>query len=327
MMHTYVLDATITALSSISHSEGSRGTTSLLRREKIIQEDGTAKLVPVISGNSMRGLLRDLGMFHMLKVLGYGVDEEHGKVLGLSKEAFYFLFSGGALGKGKGKRGIDIDEARQWREIIPLVSLFGGACGNQMLHGKIKTGKVYPLCKEAAWVLPDKFTQQDLSSVWDWCQQESFTRTDDAKNDNLRLLMTAQDIKMIDVAAEEKRHKANAGKGIANAPGKSQQMRYTVETLAAGSQFYWELILDDVTDLEFEAFAVTLAELARKPYIGGKSGTGHGKIALKFENWININPRIAPEGQELATPLGQLYFEHLREQCHNIKDFLNASRL
>jgi hypothetical protein len=101
-------------------------------------------------------------------------------------------------------------------------------------------------------------------------------------------------------------------------------MRYFVETLAAGTQFYWELSLDDVTDLEFEAFAVTLAQFAKRPYIGGKSGTGHGKVSLKFKDWLEINPRIVPTGQSVSTPLGNRYKEHLEQQGDDIRELLNA---
>ena len=82
----------MTALSSISHNGGqSFGINSKLRREGFVQPDGSVEDVPVLSGNGLRGLLRDRGMLHMCRALGYGVNDTTGKVSGLSLAAFYFL--------------------------------------------------------------------------------------------------------------------------------------------------------------------------------------------------------------------------------------------
>jgi hypothetical protein len=109
-MKVYSFEGVMTALTSISHIGESYGINARLRREKIVQPDGAVEEVPIISGNAIRGILRDRGMVHMLRTLGYGIEED-GQSRGLSLEAFYFLLSGGALTKTAG-RGIDVDEAR-----------------------------------------------------------------------------------------------------------------------------------------------------------------------------------------------------------------------
>jgi CRISPR type IV-associated protein Csf2 len=323
-MHTYVFEGTMTALTSISHIGETHGINAKLRREKIIQQDGSVEQIPIISGNSLRGVLRDRGMLHMLRALGYGINEETDEVLGLSLPAFYFLFSGGALTKVSG-RGIDIDEARRWREIIPLVALFGGAMGNQIMPGKLKIGKAIPICQETAHLLPERFVGDDsLESVWEMIQEEAYTRRDDEKNENLRQLIAPETRKLLEASARKKRAKAGTEEDVAGPTGQKQQMRYFVETLAAGTRFFWDITLDDVIDLEFEAFAVTLAEFGRFPYIGGKSGVGHGKVAIHFDKWIEIEPRAAPKGREVSTPLGSRYMEHLRERGDDIRGLLDG---
>jgi len=321
-MHTYVFEGVVTALSSVSHIGDTFGINAKLRREKIVQSNGAVEEVPIISGNSMRGILRDRGMLHMLRALGYGVNEESGEVAGLSLAAFYFLFSGGALER-TGSRGLDIDEARRWREVIPLVALFGGAMGNQIMPGKLKIGKMIPLCKETIEILPERFCD-NLVSIWDLCQEEAYTRRDDEKNENLRQLIAPDVRRLLEVSAKDKRDKVGTDDDQTKKTGQKQQMRYFIETLAAGTQFYWELALDDVTPLEFEAFAVTLAEFGRSPYIGGKSGTGHGKIAVAFDKWIEINPRLTPTGKEIDTPLGNRYMDHIQKSGASIRDLLNG---
>jgi CRISPR type IV-associated protein Csf2 len=158
-MRTILWEGTVTALSSIAHSGGQTfGISTKLRREKFVQPDGRVEEIPVISGNSLRGLLRDRGMLHMCKALGYGVREETGEVMGLSLPAFHFLFSGGAL-TSQGDKTIDIGYARRLRELIPLVGVFGGAVGNVILPGKLKVGKLIPICAETAHVLPERFVE------------------------------------------------------------------------------------------------------------------------------------------------------------------------
>jgi CRISPR type IV-associated protein Csf2 len=322
-MQTLVFEGTMTALTSISHIGDSHGVNSKLRREKVIQPDGSVEEVPIISGNALRGILRDRGMLHMLKALGYGINEQTGEVKGLSLPAFYFLFSGGALTKDAG-RGIDVDEARKWRELIPLVALFGGAMGNQIMPGKAKIGKGIPICSETAHILPTRFVENKVESVWELCQEEAYTRRDDEKNENLRQLIAPEVRGLLEADATAKRQKASKGVDVEGETGQKQQMRYYIETLAAGSRLYLEISLDDVTDLEREAFFITLAEFSRFPYIGGKSGVGHGKVSIKFDNWIEIDSRIAPNGKEISFSLGNLYHKHLQERGDEIRELING---
>jgi CRISPR type IV-associated protein Csf2 len=326
-MHSYIFEGVVTALSSISHIGETRGVNAKLRRERIVQPDGTVEEIPVISGNALRGLLRDRGMLHMLRALGYGVNEETGEVQGIPLPAFYFLFSGGTLTRESG-RGLDIDEARRWRQIVPLVGVFGGAMGNQILPGRLKVDKLLPVCTETAHLLPERITAS--GSIWDYCQMEAYTRKDDEKDDRLRPLLAGAGRTVTSPQAtvipdhtparltEEERE------DVVLETGQKQQMRYYVETLAAGTRFFWSLILDDVSPLEFEAFCTTLLEFSRYPYIGGKSSIGHGKVAISFDKWIELNPRLAPDGNEIGFGLGDLYQRHLHEHGEEIRRLIHA---
>ena len=92
---------------------------------------------------------------------------------------------------------------------------------------------------------------------------------------------------------------------------------------AAGTRLFWECSLDDVTDLEREAFFVTLVEFSRFPYIGGKSGVGHGKVSIKFDKWIEIDSRVLT-GKEVSFAVGGLYQKHLRERGDEIRELING---
>ena len=313
-MKTYLLSGTMTALTSVSHIGETQGITSMLRREKIVQPDGSSEEVPIISGNSIRGILRDKGMMYMLRRLGYGVNEETNEVDGLSLAAFYFLFSGGALTKSG--RGIDVDEGRRWRETIPLVAVFGGAMGNQTMPGKLKVGKLIPVCAETRHLLPERYQKQATASVWEMCQREAYTRRDDEKNENMRYLIAPQDRLLLQ----------SEWSGEKKAPDHKQQMRFFVETLCAGTMFFWEVAMDDATDLEFEAFLSCIVQWGRAPYIGGKSSVGHGKMQLHLDDWLTIDPRLAPNGKELDAVLGNKYAEHLETKRDEIRELLTHAR-
>ena len=313
-MRTYILEGVVTALSSISHNGGERnGTITQLRREKFVQPSGKVSKVPVISGNAIRGILRDRGMFSMLRELGYGVNAETGEVTGLPLNAFYFLFSGGAL-TSTGGEGVNIDHFRTMRETIPLISLFGGAAGNTIMPGKMKIGKLLPLCAETAHLVPQRFLPETTQTIWEYCQTEMYTRRDDEKNDRVRMLISRPAI----------------GDSSENLPAEKkaapQQMKYDIETLAAGTQFYWKIVLEDVTDVEFEAFLATIIEFSKSPNIGGKGGVGHGEISIKLDKWVEVDSRVNLNGTELDVKMGTKYSQHLKEHCDGIRNFLNSMK-
>lgn len=309
-MKTYVLEGRVTALSSITHNGGERnGTTTQLRREKVILPSMKVVEVPVISGNSLRGILRDRGMFQMCRMLGYGVNEDDGKVQGLPLQSFYFLFSGGAL-VSTGDGGLDINYFRRMKDLIPLIGLFGGAAGGNIMPGKLKINRMVPICDETRHLVPERFVPENTLSMWDLAQTEMFTRRDDAKNDKLLPVLEKKQLTAGDATPETVKS------------GTPQQMMYNVETLAAGTQFHWKIVIEDATDVEFEAFLSTLLEFSKNPYIGGKSATGHGEISIELEKWLTIDSRVKGTGTELDMKLGERYAQHLKDRGDDIRKFL-----
>ncbi|RMF24065.1 MAG: hypothetical protein D6765_12230 [Bacteroidetes bacterium] len=314
-MKTYSFEGTATALTSIMHGSGEKtGIISMLRREKFVQPDGRIARVPVISGNAVRGILRDVGMYDMLQRVGYGVQED-GTVVGLPLPAFYFLFSGGALTSNT-VEGLDIEKMRAMRELIPLIGVFGGAVGNQILPGKLKVGKLLPIARETAHLLPEKFRPEEPVSVWDLCQTEFYTRRDDEKNDKVRNLIDPVERKLLGSGETSKGELTGAG---------AQQMMYRQETFCAGTQFFWKIVLEDPTDLEFESFVQTLIVFSRTPYVGGRSAVGHGELSIKFDGWVEIDSRANLDGKEVDLPLLKKYEEHLKTRKDDIRHLLQTA--
>jgi len=99
---------------------------------------------------------------------------------------------------------------------------------------------------------------------------------------------------------------------------------YYVETFAAGTPFYWKIILDDVSDLEFEAFLTCLHEFSKMPFIGGKSNVGHGEVAIKFDSWVHIDSRVQHAQTSVGMPLGDIYNQHLTTNADAIHELLRG---
>jgi len=357
-MQTLIFEGVVTALSSVSHNGGQVfGNSAPFRREKFKLRTGETVLMPVVSGNSIRGVLRDRGMLHMCRLLGYGVEEEgfqetaervavaseEGERIrldaaeshavrrsGLSLPAFHFLFSGGAL-TSEGGKAINIEKALRIRRVLPLAGVFGGATGNMILPGKLICHKMIPICEETLHLLPRRFhpawcvlhqhvaphcgctPQATTQSIWEYLQTETYTRRDDAKNPHRHALLQAQARPQI-AGPQPTLLPTDVEPPDDDPPGsgQKQQMIYEIETLCAGTDLHWKILLDDVWAIEFESFATALREFSRRPYIGGKSGIGHGEVSVHLDRWMSIDSRVQVDSTDVAFPLGTAYAQHIQ---------------
>ena len=307
------LDGKVTLLSPLSHIGSSAGPDSFLSEDVVIGPDGRPVEVFTYSGNSYRGILRDKAAEYMTEKLGG---------LRYSPDVFYLLFSGGSLG---GAQSVDIDQARMYRRNIPMLSVFGGGVGNQILTGKIKVGSMYPLVSECQRVLPEHLRDPDAPSWRQWTFEKSFTRMDDAKNEKLRKYLAGAENDGL--LAAPKPQELLASEDAPEAPPKKkkedppQQMRYTVEMLAAGAVLYQRIDMCDLTDLELGAFVSALVEFSKSSYIGGRSGTGSGLVDIEY-TW---RPAGAKEsaGKFLSVTTDQLWLSKPAEDAKDkYDDFL-----
>lgn len=255
-MKTYVIEGIVTALSSITHNGGQKnGTVTQLRREKFVQRNGKAMEIPVISGNSIRGKLRDIAAIEILTKL-------NGEKITVDADSFNLLFTGGSL-ESTGETGINVERVRQMRKDMPMLSVLGGSVGNTILPGKVEIGKMIPIAKETLHLIPEAFHAaytDEPKSIWEYCQLEMYTRKDDMKDENKRAFLSE------------------------DAEPKKSQMMYDTETIAAGTKFYWKVTLKDTTDIETGAFLQTLNTWAdQNSQVGGNGRVGHGALKLEIK--------------------------------------------
>ena len=277
-METLRFKGNLTALSPIHHG-GSEdyGTTKLiLTLPTVIINPLTGKEeidnIPAIHGNAIRGYLRRLIMDDFLTQLDYELD---------SKKVYHFLFTGGILEAldPKDKGAINLTRKKEIRELIPPISLVGSALGNQMIQGKLKVGMGDIVCAETKHYIEDY--ENYNFSAYNLKGSDFGTRLDDLKE------------------------------GKTDDDEQAHQMKYEFETLIRGTKFTHEFILEDCNSIEKACFRRMMSLWEERPYLGGKSGTGYGKVKLDYP------------GVERLTDTAYLDYIHERkEEMCNLLDEL-----
>ncbi|MFF2028147.1 hypothetical protein ACFVW2_41070, partial [Streptomyces sp. NPDC058171] len=170
MRSTVRWDVELTALSSISQKgEDSGTTTTLFRRELVIQPDGKPVLVPIVSGNSLRGGLRRIAEELFRDVIGY-----EGQI---PLSAAHALRNGGSLTKVTGD-GLTGRRRQRLRELVPPIGVFGGNGGGQPpIDGCLKVGKVIPRVRETETIMTRAYDGR-LMSQFELVSLESYSRFD-----------------------------------------------------------------------------------------------------------------------------------------------------
>lgn len=238
--------------------------------------------VPVITGNSVRGQLRDSMALHLLGAMS----EDSLLGVKVSKDTFNILFSGGNI---NGTMKDDVEKAKRIRKHFPLVSLMGGGLGDMIMAGKLICSFAYPVCAETASI-----TGIESGISWhNLIDEMEFTRTDDGKNDQLFLYM--------EDAAEEKTAKA------------STQMRYSVQYMAAGTELVQDFIfLDGVTNLEKGAFYAGMMQWFKVPRLGGMAAKGFGLFDADLDGLAVTNGKI--EATQKTADLISAYEEFIHTE-------------
>ncbi len=236
----------------LSHIGESESTVSFLNTIRIVSS-GKIEEVFALTGNSIRGTLRDCAARHLLDKLNVKV----------GKKEFNILFSGGNI---SGSMSTDIDQAKKYRELLPIISLFGAGVGNQILSGKMTQSFALPVCRETNEIIPqiDGIKNELRNNSWkNLTGTIEFTRFDDSKNVNYqKYLQTDNDNTDTDST--------------------STQMRYEVEYLVPGSQLYHVINLSTDMDYEIGVFIAALEQFSYSPVLGGMGGKGFGLCEAKL---------------------------------------------
>jgi len=238
-----VFEVDITATTSIVHRDDTRNATSiqsLFRREKVLTPTGEVAVVPIISGNAWRGILRRAGETLLAEVLDY-----EGQ---LTPAAAHLLRNGGFLRKST--REMTPEQERELKTLVPLIGLFGGAANARVMSGKLVVSKVVPVTADTLHLLPTAPPDAPIpASVHTVLGQESTSHSNDLSDTN----------------------PAVGGEGYS-------PIRLDTETLIAGTRLSGQIRLTHASSVEYALLADILEYFAAHGHLGGRTGAGHGRI-------------------------------------------------
>lgn len=275
------------AESPISHgSDTKSGNATLFRRMQVLTDAGKIIELPYISGNAIRGTLRDIIADDFCRRLGLEPRRDHPP---LALWFFHCLYSGGALSDNAkdtkavdewlGKNGsLDTDGTHRFRDAFPPLSLLGTAITNRILPGRINVGDFRPVCHE--W---NNGSDIPVHRLMGW---EFLTRREDHEN---------------------------------HAPDHNSSMIANTEVLIAGTNIEGGIdITPAATDLEISCLANALEIWQKQPIIGGLSARGFGKCRIEFDDdrpeccsgeeyreWIEANHSTILENMQSLNALAE----------------------
>ena len=162
----------ITLLSPLQHSELTVGVDAKFRRVPFIGRDGARIEAPILSGNSIRGLLRRAAAKTVLEICDVPAES-------LSIETFDLVFAGGALDAGALVHTVPLDEVREAQRVFPPLALFGGSLGTHVLPGNVHVDMAIPIVRELE---PWTGVPSDVS-LWDVVHELPYARRDERVRD------------------------------------------------------------------------------------------------------------------------------------------------
>jgi len=246
----------LTALSPIFHGGNEKtGSVVLLNRLKFLV-NGKPTDVPIVSGNQVRGRLRRLLSRDFLELAGYQLDLSQRK----HQKLYHTLFAGGVLTAVEEEESGVIDlnlKSRIVKYILP-VRLFGASYANQMVEGRVLIGHLLPVCRELREFIG---VDSDVSFY------QLITRMFQTRRDELRV-----PVKKKESGGEEEEE--------------AVQMIVEYECFAPGTRFHHEIILEttrDSEELDLSTLYRAVELWKQKPFIGGKSSIGFGKLRIEYE--------------------------------------------
>lgn len=241
-----VFDVDITATTSIVHRDDTRNATSiqsLFRREKVLTPTGEVTVVPIISGNAWRGILRRTGETLLAEVLDYAGQ--------LTPAAAHLLRNGGFLRKST--REMTPEQERELKTLVPLIGLFGGAANARVMSGKLVVSKVVPVTADTLHLLPTAPPDAPIpGSVHTILGQESTSHSNDLPDTGATV-------------------DGETGEGFS-------PIRLDTETLIAGTRLAGQIRLTHASPVEYAQLADILEHFATTGHLGGRTAAGHGRI-------------------------------------------------
>jgi hypothetical protein len=314
------------AMQPIAHHEGTIGNESFIMMTEVRQASGEFRKVAIISGDTMRHKMREASTYALLDAAG---------LLGttaLTEEALRLLFAGGMI-TGSAGGAVKLDIYRELCELIPPLAIFGGCAQNRCVPGRLQVSEAILICDETKRLLPEwvreYVAEQGAATIPARRHVESVQRVrmDPVLDPAKRNLLTEgaqvainERLRLSEKASEE-------GDAALATKEKSTNMPRRIERVKMGSLFYWTVGATLMSELDADTFKVAVLAFLANAVVGGKSGTGHGRIqAVKGKQLQLTRPKDAAQdinASALAPQVGSIFKAHVNERAGRVKEFLS----
>ncbi len=288
------------------------GTTMLLYKLPVIKDTGDVLEIPIIPGNSIRGVFRDAMVMQFLQDVKQ--NQNKNDELEVNAGTLMTLFSGGILAKA-GEQELNarivLEKMKSYvKPLLPL-SIMGCALAKFMVPSKLKFGIGYPIVEETQDLIDDLIKDEPKVKLEDILISVQMMRKDDkvkmSQLDQLGIQTNLEELDEIMGLTEEEGDYQKKTKESA------VQQRFVREAVAPGTTFvtYIEELIP-LTEAEWGLVFKTLENLSS---VGGSICRGFGKIEVEIKNMKD----------EDVQKYKQAYEKFIGEKLNDIINALKAS--
>ncbi len=289
--------AWFTLVSPLAHGHDDKaGNVVLFRRQRQVDPfTGEHALVPIYTGNAIKGAWRDAFFARMLRAIGVRPEAD------LSPRRAQELFSGGTIESGADGATARLDVRRRARQTIPAIDLLGGCVEQQIMSGLLRVHDCTLLCRENAWKLYRMLAPVGLSG-------EPLTFEDFRAS-----LPPADDLTVLRLGTRHAHRELPGG-------GEGVQMLWNTEAIMPGARLmhaFSIVSLSTVSSLAKSCLADLLEDFSDTGLLGAQTARGYGQIATTG---------YTPAAKADPLPSPDEYRTYLAEHKHEILAWLVGAK-
>jgi len=285
-------------VSPLAHGHDEKaGNVCLFRRQPQVDPfTGEQALVPIYTGNAIKGQWRDLFFARMLRALKVKPETD------LSQRRAQELFSGGTIEKGADGATARLDVRMRARSTIPAIDLLGGCIEQQIMSGLLRVHDCTLLCRENAWKLYRMMEPTDvLGRPLDY---EDFAAS----------LLPSDDWTLLRLGVRHAHRDLPGGDLSADEGG--AQMIWNTEAIKPGARLFHTfsvVSLSTVSTLAQSCLADLLEDFADVGLLGAQTSRGYGQVST-------LGYKPAEKAEPL--PSGAEYLDYLSTHREPILEWL-----
>lgn len=323
MMRRMRWEFVLEAETPVAHHSGTIGNHAVAMTKRVRTPRGWED-VPIITADTMRHKLREAASLALLDAAGLHENA-------LSEAALRLLFNGGAVTGSSG--AVKLDAYRELVELVPALGLMGGCAQNRIIPGRLFVEDALLICDETEhfvqkWQLDTARGCYPLDTYSAHVEQVQRVRMDAALNPAMRKLLTEGDQVRIAGKLAASEAASEGGDAVEREATKSAMLPRTFERLASGSLFAWACEAIVQSDLDEDVFKVTVLAFLSRAVVGGKAGTGHGKLRIVAANEVKMaTPKREHQSFDttaLGARVGSLFKAHVEARKDRIGEFFRG---